>query len=282
MGPGGRSMKTDAYLGMRPGDVAGKPYAKYWNPEMGPMQEQVQLALLHGIEASELGFPVAEANQLLEPGYLALENGFTRLASGQLFVAVLTKMPQVTSEMIDWWFGWHYMESQRYKLWHPRAHQLNRAEKMIGDDPGLSDREKYLANPNTVTEYVGSDSLDIRITFSEACDFFDVSRFQAAGVGTAICGVVAYQNSPLAFGLIIHLIRGTEDGCEMRSRFWLGQIEIQGLPTKGILNRIASSKFVAKRAVPTELGRDMVVHCGMEMNHLASFLPRLYADYHTA
>ena len=95
-----------------------------------------------------------------------------------------------------------------------------------------------------------------------------------------MCAVVGYQNSPLAFGIILHLIRETEDGCEMRSRFWLGNLEIRGLPAAGVLNRIASSKFVVKRAVPIGLGRDMVVHCASEMNHLASFLPDLYADYH--
>ena len=273
-------MRRDKYLGMRPGDLDGKPYAKYWNPDMGPMQDQVQRALMHGIEASELGFPVTEANQLLEPGYLHLENGFTRLANGQVFVAVLTKMPGVTSEMIDWWFGWHYMESQRYKLWHPRAHLLNSAERMIGDDPGLSDREKYLHNPNYVTEYVGGDVLAISIAFSEASDFLDASRFEAAGIGTAICGVVSLQNSPLVFGLIIHLIRETQDGCEMRSRFWLGKIELKGVPAAGVLSKVAGSRFVAKRAVPIEQGRNMVVHCAAEMNHLASFLPDLYADYH--
>jgi len=275
-------MKRDRYLGMRPGDLEGKPYAKYWNPEMGPLQEHVQRALMHGIEASELGFPVSEANQLLEPGYLPLENGFTRLANGQVFVATLTKMPRVTSEMIDWWFGWHYMESQRYKLWHPRAHLLNRAERMVGGDPALSDREKYLHNPNYVTEYVGGDLLDITIAFSEASDFLDVSRFEGAGVGTAICGAVGLQNTPLILGNLIHLIRETEDGCEMRSRFWLGKIELSGVPGARVLSKIASTRFVAKRAVPIQQGRDMVVHCGMEMNHLASFLPDLYADYHSA
>ena len=273
-------MKRDKYLGMRRGDLDEKPYAKYWNPEMGPLQEQVQRALMHGIEASELGFPVTQADLLLEPGYLPLENGFTRLANGQVFVAVLTKMPRVTSKMIDWWFGWHYMESQRYKLWHPRAHLLNSAERMIGDDPGLSDREKYLHNPNYVTEYVGGDLLDISIAFSEASDFLDVSRFEAVHVGTAICGVVSYQSSPLVFGLIIHLIRETEDGCEMRSRFWLGKIELKGVPAAGLLSKITGSRFVAKRAVPIQLGRDMVVHCAAEMNHLASFLPDLFADHH--
>jgi hypothetical protein len=109
-------MSDEKYLGMKPGDLDGKRYAKHWNPEMAPMQNHVQRALTHGIEASELGFPVTQANQLLEHGYLQLENGFTRLENGQIFVAVLTKMPQVTGKMIDWWFGWHYMESQRYKL----------------------------------------------------------------------------------------------------------------------------------------------------------------------
>jgi hypothetical protein len=273
-------MSKEKYLGMRDGDLDGKPYAKYWNPDMGPMQDHVQRALTHGIEAPELGLSVTEANQLLDPGYLPLENGFTRLENGQILVAVLTEMPRVTGKMIDWWFGWHYMEPQRYKLWHPRAHVMNRAKKMVGDDPQLSDKEKYLANPNYVTEYIGADLLDIEITFSEASEFFDTSRFQEANIGTAICAVVGYQNSPLAFGVLIHLIRETEDGCEMRSRFWLGKIEIRGLPAKLIPNKIASSKFVAKHAVPIGLGRDMVVHCGSEMNHLASFLPDLYANYH--
>lgn len=137
-------MKNEKYLGMRPGDLDGKPYAKYWNPEMGSMQEQAQVALMHGIEASELGFSIEQANLLLEPGYLPLENGVTRLDNGQVLVSVLTKMPGVTGKMIDWWMGWHSMEDQRYKLWHPRAHQSNRTEKMIGDDPDISDREKYI------------------------------------------------------------------------------------------------------------------------------------------
>jgi hypothetical protein len=273
-------MKTRGYLGMAPGDLEGKPYAKYWNPEMAPMQEHARRALLHGPEAAELGFPVAQADLLLEPGYLPMENGFTRLDNGQVFVSVLTEMPRVTSAMIDWWFGWHWMESQRYKLWHPRAHVLNRAARMVGDDPRLSDREKYLDNPNYVTEYVGDALLDIEITFRDAADYLDTSRFDSAGVGTALCGTVGFQRSPVVFGLLIHLIRATADGCEMRSRFWLGRIELNGFPGAQLLSKFAASRFVARRAVLLEQGRDMVAHCAMEMNHLAGFLPDLYADYH--
>jgi hypothetical protein len=152
---------------------------------------------------------------------------------------------------------------------------------MIGDDPDLSDREKYLHNPNYVTEYVGGDAIAIDITFAKPAEFFQVSRFEEANISTAICGVVGYRNAPLSFGVLIHLIRETSDGCEMRSRFWLGKLEIRGLPLKKALDKLVNSSFVAKHAVPIELGRDMVVHCAMEMNHLASFLPELYDDYHS-
>ena len=83
------------------------------------------------------------------------------------------------------------------------------------------------------------------------------------------------------FAALIHLIRETDEGCELRSRFWLGDIGVRGVPTSGILNKIASSKFVAEQAVPINQGREMLVHCAMEMNHLASFLPDIYADYHS-
>src|SRR5438067_3194302 len=137
-------MSKKIYLGMRPGDLDNKRYAKYWNPRMGPMQPQAQQAILHGTEAAELGFPVAEANQLLEDGYLPLENGYTRLNTGEVFAAVLTRMPGVDEGMIHWWIGWHYLDHERYKLWHPRAHIANGAQRMISDDPSLSDRDKYL------------------------------------------------------------------------------------------------------------------------------------------
>lgn len=273
-------MSTTKYLGMRDGDLEGKPYAKYWNPEMKPVPGEILQALAHGPEAAELGFELGEADLLLKPGYLPLENGYTRLANGQVFVATLTQMPGVTYEMIDWWFGWHYMESQRYKLWHPRSHLLNRAQRMIGDDANLSDREKYLSNPNFVSEYIGTDVVDIIITFAEAGEFLDASRFADAGIGTAICGSVGFQKVPLRTGYLIHLIRETKDGCEMRSRFWLGHGAFTGMAETNPVNRFMGSKLVAKNAVQLELGRDMVVHCAMEMNHLAGFLPDLYRDYH--
>lgn len=274
-------MKSEVYLGMRAGDLDGKPYARYWNPIMQPLQEQVSRAILQGPEASELGFEIERADLLVEPGYLPLENGTTKLASGEIFVAVLTRMPGVTGAMFEWWMGWHTMEHPRYKLWHPRAHLANGTKEMRGDDPELSDREKYRTT-HYVTEYVGSTRQDITISFSDPGEYFsNTAAFAGQGITATVCATVALQRAPITIGRLIHQIREVEGGSEMRSRFWLAKPEVRGIGRESLLGRLVGSDFVVKRLVDQDLGRDMVVHCGMEMNHLASFLPALYADYHS-
>jgi hypothetical protein len=273
-------VKNDLYIGMRPGDLEGKPYAKYWQPEMRPLQPQVAQAAMHGSEAGELGFPMSEADQLLEPGDLALENGFTTLPDGKIFVAVKTDMPRVTGAMFEWWMGWHYMEDQRYKLWHPRAHIANGTAEMRGDDPGLSDREKYMTT-HRVTEYIGDRLEAITITFSDPTDIFSNAHpLDANGTTAMVCGRVGLQRAPVTLGHLIHQIRATKGGSELRSRFWLGQPKFDALGPRNPINRLLGSNALSKWLVGAHLGRDMLVHCGMEMHHLAGFLPDLYADYH--
>ncbi len=273
-------MIRGGYLGMRSGDLEARPYARYWNPVMEPVQSQVQQAILHGAEASDLGFTIDRADRLKAPGYLPLENGWTTLTSGQVFVAVLTRMPGVTGAMFEWWMGWHYMENQRYKLWHPRAHVANGTKDMRGDDPDLSDREKYMTTHH-VTEFIGDHCEDITITFQDPDLFFaDTSDFLARDITATVCGKVGLQHAPVNVGYLIHQIREVEGGSEMRSRFWLGKPELKGLRPDGRINRMIGSKWITGRLAGSNIGRAMVVHCGMEMNHLAGFLPDLYADYH--
>lgn len=273
-------MGQEFYIGLRPEDLEGKPYARFWQPEMGEMQAQSQRALAHGPEASELGFAIEQADLLLEDGYLPLETGVTRLSNDQIFVACLTKMPDVTAEMIDWWFAWHPMEDARYKLWHPRAHLSARATRLNADDAGLSNQEKYLRNPHFVTEYVGSGKMDIVITFSPAETLLDTTRFAQSRVGTAICATVGLQKAPLIVTRMIHLIRETGEGVEMRSRFWMGEPRFRHKDHGDIGVRLPFAGTIARRAVSFDMGRDMLVHCAMEMNHLAGFLPDLYKTYH--
>jgi hypothetical protein len=268
------------YLGMRAGDLDGKPYAKYWNPHMGALQPQSQQALLHGEYAPELGFPVEEANQLLRPGYLPLESGYTQLENGQLFIATHTYMPGVTGDMIDWWFGWHYMEDQRYKIWHPGSHVGNGAARMIGDDPDYSDREKYVGNTHYSTEYLGSSRREINITFIEPETYLDTARFGKSGISTAPTATITLRGTPLQVSTIIHLVRDTKDGCEMRVRLWIGPIRLTFLSRNHPINRLIGSRFLTRRVFGEKEARQAFVSSAMEMNHLTSFLPQLFADYH--
>ena len=55
---------TSHYLGMRESDLENKPYAKYWRPDMAPMQKQVIDAILRGAESRELAFDLDNAADL--------------------------------------------------------------------------------------------------------------------------------------------------------------------------------------------------------------------------
>ena len=273
-------MKSEKYLGIRTGDLDGKPYAKYWNPQMGMLQPQNQQGILLDMQASELGFTIEQANQLLEPGHLPLESGYTRLENGQLFIATHTYMPGVTGEMIDWWFGWHYMEDERYKIWHPSSHVGNGAAKMIGDDLNLSDRDKYIGNTHYSTEYLGDSKQKINIAYIEPSTYLDIARFEKAGVSTAPTATISFRGTPLEFAKIIHLVRATENGSEMRVRIWIGSPRLTFLSENNPINKIMGSKYINRSAIGAKMARQTHVSSAMEMNHLASFLPQLYADYH--
>jgi hypothetical protein len=85
---------------------------------------------------------------------------------------------------------------------------------------------------------------------------------------TAICALTAPVGLPVTAGALIHQVRRTERGSEMRSRFWLG-----GENMGGFLAPLARHALTASEAD----GRALFVHCAEEMAHLARFLPALYA-----
>jgi hypothetical protein len=194
-------------------------------------------------------------------------------------VAVLTQFPGTTGEMIDGWFGWRGAETGRYKLWHPQAHLFTQMRYDRVEVPGLDDRQKYIENTSYVDEYVGPDIFRLAIAFRDPHEFgLDPDSFEAAGVSTAICARVGFSGAPLDSGYVVHLMRETAGGSEMRSRFWLGEAHLRALPAGNPIDRALEAPFVRRRLVPARLGRDLLTHCAEEMNHLASFLHALFAQ----
>ena len=210
-----------------------------------------------------------QADQLLEPGYLPFESGYLRLDDGQIHVAAQTTMPGCKGAMIDWWFG--FLETtEQYKWWHPKDHvRCERAgergtgrgaRQVRGDTPG---------GEHHVHEFIGGGLMKLKIRFREPSEYLDTSRFAEAGVSTAVCARVGALEAPVWAGHLIHLVRDTDYGCEMRSRFWLGDYD----PPE-----VAATREARIALLPDRAGAGLLRHCQEEMGYLAAFLPRLHTQ----
>lgn len=196
------------------------------------------------------------ANQLLENGYLQMESGYVRLDDGQLHVAARTSMPGCSGAMIDWWFG-YVRTTEQYKQWHPVDHVWCGWE---GEDG------QYIGGTHLVHEYIGGELNKLKIHFRPPDEYLDNARFVEAGVSTAVCARTGPLDSDLWAGHLIHLVRDTDYGCEMRSRFWLGDFSPP----------IADSAQAIQQLIPDKIGWGLLKHCNEEMGYLAGFLPALY------
>ncbi len=201
-----------------------------------------------------------QANQLIDPQPLALEEGYLRLEDGQLHVAAHTTMLKCKGHMVDWWFG--YLENtEQYKWWHPTDH-------VWCEWKGERGTGRYVGGEHHVHENIGGELQRLRIRFRDPSELLDVSRFSDAGISCAICARVGLLDAPVWGGHLIHICRDTEYGCDMRSRFWLGDTD----PPE-----VAGDREARIGLFPNHLGKGLLLHCHEEMSFLAGFLPELCA-----
>jgi hypothetical protein len=255
---------TATYLGYRRDDAA-EPWAHYFNPQMASLPTHVVTALEHGPQAEPVLLAFDDAAELLDEGYHRTENGYGSLRDGGIQVSVRTDMPGVTPQMWSWWFGWHGSHSSRYKLWHPRAHV---SARWADGDPATG----YVGRTSLIGEYIGSSFSKGAIAFvdPEALGL-DTCRLQR---DIAICARIGAADLPVDIGWLIHQVRSTPDGSEMRSRFWMGGRHVAVRGGNRLTDRVV--RPVAARQLPDP--RDLLVHCAQEMNHLAAFLPDIHAS----
>lgn len=201
-----------------------------------------------------------DANQMLETFYLPFETGWKRLDTGVINIAVRTPMIGCTPAMVDWWLGFVH-HTEEYRWWHPRDHVFSAWE-------GDSEPGKYIGRIHLVHEYLGAHLAKLKINFRDPGEILDKSRFAEAKVGTAIYGYVGAIGESGWFGRLLHLVQETPEGCVMRSRFWLGEIE-------PVPNPKPTPEMLQEKA-PDELGAGLYAHCCEEMSILAGFLPTLY------
>lgn len=244
------------------------------------MPEEHLMILDKGEEmATNLVLPRKDINKLFDHGYLAGENGYRQLADGSTFVSVLTKMPKVTIEMIDWWFWWHAKEGARYRIWYPDMHyDIDADFQGHYADNTKSFRERLHLSSHLVTEDVGLGKDKILIDFMHPSQFgFDKNKL-AKNV-TIICAKVGAPEKGVWATEMCHFVRKVEQGIEMRSRFWIGhKIERMGGFAQGFLNTLLNTAFVKKRLLPKGLEKAMFHHCSQEYHNLADILPQVYQE----
>ncbi len=264
------------YPGYRGHDLK-LPYAKYFRPHTAPALPHVVDAF-HAKPVAAGRIPAFEriTGDLTPTGYSPIETGYGQTAAGITWVAVHTRMPDVTAAMWDWWFGWHSSESARYKLWHPDAHQYAAIERDL-TTARIPDRAKYIGNTSYVDEYIGPKLQQLAIGFRDPV----AHGFDVPAGHTVIFGRVGNSIAPVDLGWLAHQVRPTPEGCEMRSRFYLN---VRGLHTPNLAQAacaIARGPSADPRdtTLGLDVGRDLLMHCGQEMHHLAGFLPELYREF---
>lgn len=264
------------YQGYRTEDYA-RPYSKFMTEHTTTAPSAVLAAYAAGpIEPGAVPAFDSLTSDLSATGYSAVETGFGQLPDGVVFAAVKTDMPRVTPAMWDWWFGWHSTEPARYKLWHPDAH-LHASLREDRTAAAISDREKYIGNTTFVDEYVGPKLQQLAIEFRDPT----AHGFFVPGDQTVVFGRVGSSIAPVDLGWLAHQVRPTPNGSEMRSRFYLN---LRGLHVPDLVE--AACAVVRGPAIdPTDLNlgldlaKDLMLHCGQEMNHLAGFLPELHSEF---
>lgn len=245
---------------------------------MPPVDADVLGAIEAGpIDAADALLP-SQVTRLLEAGYLPGETGWCTTPDGIGYAAVRTPMPGITGEMLDWWFAWHPQDSARYRIWFPGAHAG------ISFQPAPRPAAKaYWNTTHHPVEDIGLGMQHLRIRFLDPVEFgFPNGALRDRSVATIVCGLVGDDRRRVWHTRMCHFARWTDDGIELRSRFWIGA-ELRLLARSPLLaapiDHVLALPSVRRRVIPRSAPAAMARHCAAEYTNLASFLAQLHHEY---
>lgn len=207
---------------------------------------------------------LSDKNRLITDTKIQNEVGYTKLPSGTWLVAMTNKMPNVTIDMINWWFWWHPQANERYQVWYPGEHlgiSVKEKEVFQGEYKGVFP----LPCTHYPKERVGKIKTELSIEFVSPNSYgFDVSLFDKHKIGEIICGHVGILRGRIEHTYMAHVFKVNEEGLTIISRFWLGET----LPS-----------FLQKLVFNKKQADYMAIHCWHEYSRLSEILPVLYNEY---
>ena len=255
-----------------------RPFAKYYHEEI-PKPDPKHLAMMDSPCDPSKAIGPEQMNDLLNPGDLAVEIGWCNLPNGAGFIANRMFYPDVTAEMIDWWFAWHPLEDLRYRIWYPPQHggimvSPEGRRRLLDASIPLAQRNWGVVHHVTENCNCGMENIDIH--FLSPQEFgFDMSRWKkpfvatfAGGFGWAVA-VNKTDESITAPALMCHIFRETPQGLEHRTRFWMGYRLSGGKPELTLPPGVA---------VPAAAVQGLARHNVCEFTRFKSLLPRIYRE----
>lgn len=202
-------------------------------------------------------------NEILFNLKLQREIGYGRFPDGSYLVSMFCPMPNITADMIKWWFWWHPQKSERYRVWFPGEHYSVSYNKKNCDYFNWSVCPDFEPNIQYPTERIGKIKMPLRIDFVTPEEFgFSSDSMKENNIPLIVCGHVAACRGLVWHTEMAHIFKQTDEGLFMISRFWLG---------KNLKNPL-----LRKIILTDQTAKGMAEHCCVEYRNLVEILPYLY------
>ncbi len=210
--------------------------------------------------------PFAEKNAILSSARLQHEAGYRKFADGGYLVSMYCEMPNITADMIQWWFWWHAQSSERYCAWFPGEHFSTAYHKKDAPYFAQSTCPAFQANTQYPTERIGTTKMPLRIDFVAPESFgFSASSMQQNDIPLIVCAHVGAYKGAVWHTEMAHIFKQTQNGLFMISRFWMGE---------SLHNPLLKKLFLTDK-----MAEAMATHCCMEYRNLLQILPPLYQEF---
>jgi len=252
-------------------------FEKYLNREVTPPAKELMERIQEPMDAAKALDP-KDINQLIECESFEVEAGWCHKPDHTAYVAMLTKMPGVTLDMLRWWFAWHALEDVRYQIWYPPCHygiSVSEEQRKFISDPDVPLKEKTREVTHFVVEDFygrGRDVPPFNIHFRNPSYMgFDESKIDDKKFAIfCACPTPGVDVPNSGFmSSFAHVARAVDGGVELRSRFFQGYTFIDRQPV------IMTS---AEKPVPPKAPGLMCRHCAEEYANLAAILPEIYSE----
>ena len=243
------------------------PYYKFFERDMAKVPEE-KIDMLDKpsdvdivpFEKKNL-FLTGEDKNYCQIGYGVAENG-----AG--FVCNETYMPNVKSEMLDWWFAWHSVGSDlRYKIWDSEDHYFARADNAeYVCNPDVPINQKTWGVNHYIIEDVGNGPDFLKLCFKSPKNFgYDEKLVGTPNCESLVCAIGA-GNCAAA---MTHKWYNYQDGVKLCSRFWVGY---------GVVDGKIVCTLPEKIKIPVDVAMKLFAHNIKEFSNLAEILPEIYAE----